>query len=507
MKKKFQLIPVVLALLMVLTLLAGCGDQNLPEETESGSETVTNGGNTQEIDEAEAYKPVAEDLGGYVYRILASTNGATDHEFFYCTEQSMDTNYVSASLYARQQLLERELNVATEFTLDSDYMDTITVSAQVGDPLCDVIRVKSSDLSKLALRGALVNLLDQDAFNLDASYWDQRLIDEYRIDNILFALGGEIDTNDDMQTLVVMFNEKLWSDYGLTAEYGTAYQMVESMNWTYETMFEMTKGLGLDRNSDGKMDERDTYGMVTETYAPYYFFLGSGMKILNNQQGGLTYALSDSATYSQMYNALEELMQMSNTDDIMMANDGKSVSEGSVWTAGANVFHNDGALFRTTTLSAVGRHYDMVSNYSLLPIPASTEDQDGYYCWVSAGFNALGIYRYVDDTNLTARITEFLAYYSLYGTYTLHDAFYGDLATQRLCRNDDAYKMLDLIFSSKTYDVDSVFGITGIGDAYANLIAKDNYTALSSTLESLADSAELKLSHYVQKIRIMFAQS
>ena len=47
--------------------------------------------------------------------------------------------------------------------------------------------------------------------------------------------------------------------------------MVAENRWTYAVLMEMVKDLGADTNQDNKMNEKDTWGMVSELTAGYYF--------------------------------------------------------------------------------------------------------------------------------------------------------------------------------------------------------------------------------------------
>ena len=59
--------------------------------------------------------------------------------------------------------------------------------------------------------------------------------------------------------------------------------LVANKNWTYEKMMQMVSGISKNLDSDVTMSQDDFWGMLSELTAPYYFFLGSGKKTIQNK--------------------------------------------------------------------------------------------------------------------------------------------------------------------------------------------------------------------------------
>ena len=120
----------------------------------------------------------------------------------------------------------------------------------------------------------------------------------------------------------------------------------------------------------------------------------------------------------------------------------------------------------------------MKSDYGIIPVPMLFNTNDRYYCWVSGNNHyPLSIpYDGIDDISVTASIIEAMAYYSKYlETDNYNEAFYERLADFRLGQTADDAEMLDLIFDSKTFELDRPLVVTSVESQMYNK-AKEGYT-------------------------------
>lgn len=495
MKKFLKVITLLLVFAMLLGAFAACAKKD-GEEAASDTVSTNDASNDAPSAEESDNKP-EEKKYDYTFNMLASENGG-DIPLYIYTENKPSGEVISNALYHRYELMKSVYGVTLEINVDSNYKETITTTGTSGDYAFDISLIHARDTLTLAQQGYYHNILDlKDSIKLDATYWDQRIQNEYRINDMLFTLEGDYTYNDEMRTMVVIYNDKLYKDNGYDTKYGSPYSMVENNEWTYETMMEMIVDMAWDSSSDDKMNEDDTWGMVSELTATYYFLLGAGLKTMTNVNGELTLQVTDQTQYERLFNVIEKTMSMADNKDIIMANGG-AISVENVWGAASDIFETDRALFRTTTLSAVNRLVDMKSDYGILPIPQFYEDQEGYYCWVS-GVSAtpLAISRFVPDATVTAEIVERLCYHSRYGEDTLYSAFFDQMAYSRICRSAEDIKMLELVIESKTFDLDQAANITGIEASMYSLAKAKNFTAISSTISSKVGAAKTTLDIYL----------
>lgn len=519
MVNKFKRI-VVLVLVMTMALSAIVACAQTPDDAVPGADTTTVGAGedinesptqtngdtttpapaeTTVLTEEELARPEATDAyRGYNFRMLVTTNRLSDSDLYFSSTDGYTGTAVSDALYARKTYINEAYGIDLNVNLSSTAKNDLNVALQAGEYLCDASFLSARDSFAASLNGYFTDLNSLDAFNLENSYWDQRIQKEYLIGDKLFFLEGDHTIVDELRTYVCIYNDNLYRDYGYYDKYGTPYEMVSSGTWTYDRLMTMTADMYRDLNDNGKRDEQDFYGMVSELTAGYYFFLGAGIKPIENENGTLNLSIADDGAYERLYNVLEDTMQMTIDTDILMA---QLLDVSDVWGAASAIFEQDHAIFRSTSLSAVTRLVNMSGNYGILPIPKYTEAQDGYYCWVSGNNHfPLAIPTTVPDVNKSAAIAELLCYHSRYGSDSLYDAFFEVMKISKICRQSEDIAMLDLVFGSKTFDLDYSAQIIGIESSTYSLAKSGTLAALNSTIKSLRRYAETNLSRFLSKI-------
>ena len=469
---------------------------------EKNTGTVTNSStDTGEQSEEELLRPSERNFGDKDYIMLTETNSFYFSLYVY-EEEAAPTEFIDIALYARQNLLSERYGVNLKLLNREENALQDLINASSGNTyLCDAVLINAKDSMSAAVSGYLLDINSLPNLNLEASYWDQRIQKEYRIGEMLFQLEGDHTYLDEMRTYIIAYNETVWNDYDIGDTWGTPYELVESGDWTYSNMMLMIRDMGLDLNHDGKLNEQDRFGLVSEKSAPYYFFMGSGMKAVSNQNGTLTLNLLDSTYWQRMVDVLDDLMTIGTSTDVLIANRDGTILDSDKWAAASNVFSFDRTLFRSTSLSAVTRLSDMTSGFGIMPIPAYTKEQDGYYCWVNPyNHQPLAIPATIQDVDYVTAVTEIFAYHSRYGADSLYNAFFDELAYSRLCRKPEDYRMLQLIIDSKTFDIDYAANLTGITRATEKLVNGNTGASASSVITSGRDGAKKTVQDFVTAI-------
>ena len=482
---------VVLCLLMLLFTVACSKKQSDSTDSEEIKQDNQTEAQTDETakSEQELYKPEEKKYGRDL-NIYSQGNN------YYFSEADGFTGVIlEDALYKRACFMRDNYGVTVNVDSHGNSNDLL-VGLEAGEYMCDFAMLKATESMKLAQKGLFYDLNSLSNLNLSASYWDQRIQSEYAIGDKLYFLEGDYTVYDEMRTYVVLYNDTLYNEYGYYEKYGTPYQMVDSGTWTLETMLEMSKDMYMDNNDNQVRDEKDSYGIVGELTLTYYAFLGSGMKTVTNNNGQMTLAIND-GSYTQIYDVLENTMKIAQNDNVLMPQLLIGVSD--IWGAASSVFETGRALFRTTSLSAATRLGSMSSRFGILPIPAYTENQGGYYCWVSGNnHQPLTIPTTVSDVDIVSEMIETYCYHSKYlSGSSLYDSYFENFRYSKLCQTADDVNMLDLVFRSKTFDLDQTAGITGIESAMFSIARDGTFTTLSSTIASLRDSAQEKLNKFI----------
>ncbi len=491
---RLKTISLFLLVVMVFTVLASCKVEDTgSKDTSKNSDTVTTGIATETTYPA----PVVADYTGHTFNMLTIGNSLWVPLYF--SDVGKETGeLINDALYKREQKIEDTYKCDLNVIIDTD-AHTAFENAYLGqESICDILLVTGSNSMTLATKGYLYDINTVEEFNLEMPWWDQRIQQEYLIGEKLFTIDGEFSVRDDLRTMTVVYNKDIYNDLGYNTDYGTPYDMVANKNWTYEKMMQMIDGISKNLDSDPTMTEDDSWGMLSELTAPYYFFLGSGKKIIQNNNGQLELNIKDSSAFETFFDIVSDTMTMSTNSDILVVNNGK-VIKSDAWTVAVEMFKSNQALFRSTTLSAVNGLLSMESDYGLLPVPAYYENQDEYYCWVSGSSHTpITVPKNTPDIARTAVITEAISYHSMFSGLT--EAFYDQLGEARLCRSDDDIKMLNIIFASKTYDIDQTCKISGIEPAMYTIARSEDLSSLSSKVQSQKSSSELNLSEFIGKI-------
>ncbi len=492
----------VLAMLVAVLISCATGDDDPvvttdPEDTTTGSVVTTVPG------EAETNLPEKTNYSGQKFRVWTTTNELGGVDTFFSTKTDGNTGEaVSDALFSRQITMEEYYDIEVVSTLDADLYNKLITAVGTNSDEFDIVIMPARKMMESAVSsGYLTDLNQRDELNLDASYWDQRIQNEYNIQGRLYTLEGDFSIIDELRTNVIIYNKDLYEQYGYNDEYGTPYSLVAEGSWTLKMLLEMSEGLSQDVQGDG-LGSDDMWSIISEVNAPYTFYLGSGRKTIVNDADGLS--LTYKTDYEGIYNIIEECMEVCENPEILFANRGTPISsDEDYWTIASDMFMNGQALFRTTTLSAVTRLRDMRSDYGILPIAKVDQKQDGYYCLVSADNHCpLAIpVTAASHYERTAELTEAFCYFSRYhSTATLYDAFFETMTYARLCRTEDDINMLNVVFNSKTFDLDFAAAITGTQSTLWSISKNQSTSTLSSSLGTIRDASSAKLTNYFQLV-------
>ena len=480
---KQRLISAVLLMAALMTAsCGGAGEETTPDVTETAAQTETEAV-TEDIRAPYAdLAPRIEDFGGHNFRIFVHDGTKYDSD-----EESGDT--VNDAIYRRNKAVEDRYNITVStvsgFGFDAD-RGLALQSIQAGDDFADVMGLFLINSSiMLAQQGALLAWNDYQDIRIDAPWWDERITDIAVYDK-QYVLAGDIATCDDLRQMVITYNKALWSEM----DYEDPYQMVLDGKWTVDKMYTLAKDISKDLDGDGKMTCADRFGILSEVKAAWYLFLGSGQKSISYTDGAYLTNLSDEKSFDVMNRVVDVLSDMNN---VCVIDDGKhngELSTGEIWAEASKIFSEGRALFRTETFSGTEKLRNMGQDYGILPIPKWTEEQEEYYCMTNDDICALSLPTTVSDPNRAALITEALAYESM---FVLQPTFYEVYLSEKLLRDEQSRQMMDLVLSSKFYDMDYCFGgVTGMSGSMEDM-ASSKQNKLSSRIASLEKGAQKKI--------------
>ncbi len=527
--KKLRLIAFLCAIFMLIASLSACSTGEPPkkpsntttapdnqdpgkdtgETGDAGDAGDTTGGEVETTIDETPFEPPVSDApsDGYVFRMVYGA----DQQYLqhYGPVNDGEGDVIDLAFFRRNSYLEQLYGIEINLSKFSGTLQTqMAVYNTSNEDYADVVINGAGTMLKGSVpNGYLLNMANLDGLNIEATYWDQNIQKEYAIEGMFFALEGDYTIWDELRTQSVLYNAKLYDDYGYNETYGSPYAMVKAGNWTLDTMLKMFKDRS-DLGNGQALTKESQWGMISESIFSYTVFMGTGVKtVTHDRNGNLSSTMENETTYQKVYNTLEYVLNsLATNKEILWADSSQGVLSGDssiYWTEASEMFESDQALFRTTCLSDATYLDGMESDFGVLPIPKYEKKQDTYYslCTTSAAPVALpATLLESDHLDFTVEILDAIGYTSKYmpnGTQTLLDAFYENLAVIKICRKPEDYEMMELIFAHKTYDLDSIFGLSGLYSTVNSITTTGTTGQLSSQLVNVSSSLDTNLTKLI----------
>ena len=486
-KNLLRIACMMLALLMLLPAVVSCSKKEEEKERETYAEN--------ELDvNSEEYKlkPADKDFGGYEFKILAQSNWLYGYHLTYDSEElGYPTSVVDKAVYERQEVIYNNYGIELVMVSVGGAASKLDTAFNAGDYMCDIVTLSGKESMTVAQKGQLYDINKLDGLNLEASYYDQNIQKQYRLGDRLFQIDGDFNYFDELRTASIAYNVDIYNVNKYDDKYGSLYDIVMEKEWTYDLMYEMYKDLGEDVNGDGKFNDADKYGMISETTFPHTILLGAGVFPVTNVNGDITIALEDTTVKQRTIDILQKVMPTVLEDSFLQYDKSgwtSSSQEADLATAGSDMFANGNALFRLCSLSAVTRLISADVNYGMLPVPMYYEDQESYYSECSAAYHypasfANNMQPDLDTAVEAFEIFDYLSKYMPGEMVSLNEAFFETLSEFRLCKTPEDAEIMRLIFANKVYDADSALYLVNVKGITWDVVWNNKITTVASRLD------------------------
>ena len=326
--------------------------------------------------------------------------------------------------------------------------------------------VGTYDAAQLALGLYLQDLNSTPYIDLEKSWWDQKANEDLSINGVVFYTTGDISFVDNICTHMIMFNKGLMSELSLQSP----YELVKNDSWDFDTFEQYIKKASKDLDGNDTKDENDRYGLLTWNDVIHQALHSSRQRVATiNSNGYMGLTVYNDVTVNLMQSYTELFYDNTNTFNYSLR-----VSSQSNWDPVRKaMFDNGQALFYTTLFTTVPKHRDSSTDFGIIPYPKYTESQSEYGHYVSATHSQMMCIETIHpNVEMVSMIAEDLAYTS---QQLVKPAYYDDTLIGKQVRDDESIEMLDIIFSSRVFDVGIYYKIG------ANQTIAANLTALLST--------------------------
>ena len=486
--KKFKILALVMACLMLVSVFAACGENGDGKESKKPDETT---------------KPVAEladlepkNYDGHEFTVLwpeDNGDGHWIHNEIDCDDQKSADN-VDKVVYARNLKVEGDYNIGITSIVEwcTTIPDRIRNDRVSDVPEFDAFFTSTGTNTKLrtiTIEGMLADWNDAEYYNEDMSWWKHQLMQEYSFGGALYYAFGDIIYSDDFYQYIIYYNTDLLSRYNIEDNFA---ELVENKQWTIDKLIELCEGVS--SSEDDVWDENDTYGcLVSDTVvrALYYGF-GKDVTVLD-EDGYPEWVMTPSVVATVAPKIRDFFWQdniCGNTNQFSRAKGGKDEHA----QMSLQMFANNQGLFSVAEIIFAERLAKQVEeevNYRILPMPLYDTKQDDYICVL----NDITVLAIPENQDLS-RTSHILSALSRESVKTLTPTFFELVLKSKYLPDDASAKMLTKITTEwvKAQDIATRFKYgNDMFGKFINMISRNGEVNFAEIYDANIDTAEAEL--------------
>jgi len=482
MKKIIPVISLILILAMLAGILISCGENNTENNDNANIDENAAGnqdGDDPDISEENASEPRIEadlpdeDFGGYTFTFLTSIYDSDDWISPTPLEIVAETEIgepINDAVYRRNMKIMDKYNFNIEMISDENETGLLRRAIGAGDSIYDAVVMFNNNVPGIVTNGFLTNVTDLPYVDLSKPWWDSA-VNSMSIDNKNFLLAGDLLILDNEATNVILFNKDLMQDMGIPLP----YDLAKDGKWTMDIFNNYIRGASRDLNGDGVMSiYDDQWGFVCFLDTFLAMFVSGGGSLAVKDENDIPYI---NFTTPRNLTILDKVMDvMYNRADVFNVQ-----GEISLWTEWSGAFYpafEEGrALFQWARMRVVERYRGIEPDFGILPMPKYDELQESYLSFVNPFTGVLlGVPKNAD--NLT-RVSIILEALSAESRYTLQPAYYDVALHRKYARDEESSDMLDIIFSTRIYDIGAVYSFGNIYIDFCNLATNQSRDVVS----------------------------
>lgn len=453
----------VLIIVMFFTLLISCKQEVLNPENETAEITeATASTETAQILRENTPDSLPADLNfnGEQYTVLSR------NEFTWAIEMGVDEltgEIINDAIFNRNKQVEDRLNVNINVVkipgiwgAEEAFNTTVRESVMSGENDYDLIAGYMYFISPLASEGLFTNLNEVAYLDFTQPWWSASLAKEITIDNKLYYMTGDLSLTFIVQLMVLYVNKALQENMNIQ----DIYELVFDQKWTYDTMFNIVKGVSGDLNGDSKYDENDMYGLGFEigNYCNAFFMANDQPITVKGSDGYPTIALNTPKTVD-----IFEKM-----DTLLFNNPGVYAHSETQERLTRTMFINGQTLLDAGLIDNASYCRDMKDDFGIIPWPKYDEAQKNYISVSQDAFSLFSIPVTNNRIELVGAVTEALAAESY---RKVIPSYYEISLKIKYSRDDQTAQTLDIIRDGAIFDFGFVnsIGLSGILTIFRDL--------------------------------------
>lgn len=449
------------------------------EETDGGIQSTTPQDET--IQETTVAGPELPDTkyNDYNFRFLVNEwdpNGYWGERAVFAEVETGEP--INDAVYRRNRFVEDKFGILISEKRTNDVNGQLIKVVKAGTHDYDIAIPTLNGAAVMATAGYLADIKSTMPYiDVTNPWWDQRAAQMLTIGNKLYMLVGDMTIRANEATWVIMFNKKVAEQNAL----GSLYSYVKNDTWYYDKFIELTKSVTKDLNGDGKYNEEDSIGLLTDTGSVTIMHYNTGESVARKDENDMPYLTLNTERATMVGAKIFEFL--SEPTAAIFADIGlKHISN--PWTNGVNkMFKDDKGLFYMISLTVMDKMRDMDSDFGVLPFPKFDENQKEYYHCVQPGTAGVMVFpKTTQNFEMASAVVESLCYES---TSTVKKAFFDITITNKTIRDEESGEMLDLIFKTRFYDLGYIFNWNNIGFMLQTIFPQfDKFTSKYESMEA-----------------------
>ena len=458
-------------------------------------ETPADAGDTGEEASKEAY-PEPElpeiDLGGADFVVVTNDYSIPiwSQRDFGAEAETGDT--INDAVYKRNSVVDEKFNCKVTENKVDDLAGLVKRLVKAGDNAIDAATVRLRNLSDLSTSNNLVEFDHLTYINLEAPWWDQNCVKDLSIAGKVFGVASDMTLMDKDSTTAMVFNKQMQADYGME----NLYKFVDDGQWTLDKLLELCKLVSVDVDGNGTFDDKDAYGFLYQRDTMTSFLSGCGEFVGGKDANDLPMLTLNTPKALEVLDKLYDILYDERyCFHVMKFFDPTSIG----FTDGMNMmFQDDRGLFMWIRMADVENLRTMDTDFGILPIPKYNDKQDVYLQTVNPYVGVVtSIPQCTGSFDTASAVVEYMSYES---KNILQPAYYDVVLYNKITRDEESSKMLDIIFANRAYDIGDVFDFGGLGSDLLNMTMTYDRNIVSK-YEKKEASALKAIDKLVEKIQ------
>jgi hypothetical protein len=285
---------------------------------------------------------------------------------------------------------------------------------------------------------------------LEEIWWCKSMYENMQVNGRIFYTTGPLSPFFYWTPVVMVYNKNKAAELDI----GNINQLVINNEWTAEKLVEIIKDKNKDLDGDGVMTKDDFYGLAHDNgVTGQAFFASFGQKMtVKDDDSYFKLNFENEAAITIIEKCAQILSDPNYTYNGNMKNF-EMYSE-------LPLFKEGKALFLCTTMNnVIERYREMDDEYGIDPTPKLDSSQPEYISLGNPwGPNGIAAPIYCSNPERTGLIMETMAYLSY---EMVRPAMYDVIIQQKVARDEESQKMLDLIYSNFYFDLNVIHDFGG----------------------------------------------